>query len=892
MLRRKSSHSGEMQEQQMPDISLLKPSEYYRSKHPDLFSDTIIKTEPSLTKGFLEYYLDTLTSRKQEMVFEDFCRRLAEVEICPNLQPQTGPIGGGDSKTDASTYPVSPFLSERCYWGRPDPPVNEDWAFAFSCKKKWKGKVRDDVKKIANLDKTFRRIYFISNQYIRDKDRANEESRLRHEYGIDIHILDRNWIVTRVFEHKHEEIAIDSLSIDVPKKEKPQLGPNDTSRQVEFDRLLKMLNQPEIYLGNDYALAQDYLKIAVTARGLGKPRYEIDGFFFKAKNLATKYGYRGQIIRCCYQHAWTSLWWFDDLNALDNIYGEMENYLHGTEDAEECELFFNLLLPLFSCSIETGTIDYITNLEQRRDKIRDQAERLSKKTDRLTNALSALTILYELDIYSEIYDVIKKVKFENIKYDEMHKDIFSFIDYSKIENIFKGLKKCLEMAKGLGMYPLFKFCHTFEAMGEFLNDLPGYDELYNVMLEAIKERSGEIEKGKFLYSRGIQALHKENLADILHYMGQARSSLLQDKTMEGGIHAAIVCSDAYRCKGLLWAARREALLAANFAMKNYESLYEYPKLSLFAAIQMSSLELELGRIAPFIAWYQLSWYLINHLRSTQLDVSNFEEDLKMQELILGCFFLNLSSEDLKTLSCLTNGLDDVNLPMARFALLYALGDINTLIKEGPKEWSMNREKLDEFFNSWKTQPASEEIPTNLAGQTSLYCEFKTTIMGVTYRLRSKNSLGTVVFAEDLLSSIEAALALARWENLAFIINEIEILVDSGLEGKNPPVLDLQEPFDSEGYRFIWKPDLVDWMSGSHGNQISDYTQKFFLKLLLDTTIDPIKDLEQEFEIWAKEGAFDRAFSVLPTINALKNVIGVSSYDIEYWSNPALSSKVQ
>lgn len=346
MLRRIPAICRWMHEQQIPDISLLKPSEYYRSIHPDLFSDTIIKTEPLLTRDFLEYYLETLTSRKQEMIFEDFCRQLAEVEICPNLQLQTGPVGGGDSKTDASTYPVSPWLAERCYWGRPDPPTNENWAFAFSCKKQWKDKVKGDVKKIANLDKKFKRIYFISNQFISDKSRADEESRLKHEYGIDIHILDRTWIIHKVFEHKHEEMAIDSLGIDVPKKEKPQIGPNDVARQQEYDRLLKMLNQPEIYLGNDYALAQDYLKIAVAARSLGKPRHEIDGLFVKAKKLAIKYGYRGQIIRCCYQHAWTSLWWFDDLIALDDIYGEIENYLPGTEDAEECELFLNLLIPL------------------------------------------------------------------------------------------------------------------------------------------------------------------------------------------------------------------------------------------------------------------------------------------------------------------------------------------------------------------------------------------------------------------------------------------------------------------------------------------------------------------------------------------------------------------
>ena len=264
--------------QQIPEIPVFKPSEYYRTRHPDLFSDTTIETGPLLGKDFFEWHLATLTQRKHEIVFEDFCRRLAELEICPNLKPQTGPTGGGDSKTDASTYPVAPVLAERCYWGSPNPPSNENWAFAFSCKKQWKGKAKDAVKKIFNLDRKFTKVFFISNQAVRDKDRANTESELSKQYAFEVHILDSTWIVNKIFEHKHEEMAIDALGIDVPKSEKPRQGPNDTSRQQELDSLLEKFKQPEIYCGNDYALAQDYLKAAITSRGLEKPRHEIDAY--------------------------------------------------------------------------------------------------------------------------------------------------------------------------------------------------------------------------------------------------------------------------------------------------------------------------------------------------------------------------------------------------------------------------------------------------------------------------------------------------------------------------------------------------------------------------------------------------------------------------------------
>ena len=79
------------------------PSSFMRARRPHLFSDTVAVDRPQLDRDRLEYYLETLTSRKQETAFEHFARRLAEKEICPNLLPQTGPTGGGDSKVDTET---------------------------------------------------------------------------------------------------------------------------------------------------------------------------------------------------------------------------------------------------------------------------------------------------------------------------------------------------------------------------------------------------------------------------------------------------------------------------------------------------------------------------------------------------------------------------------------------------------------------------------------------------------------------------------------------------------------------------------------------------------------------------------------------------------------------
>src|SRR5689334_9380912 len=101
------------------DIDRFHPSQFMRARRPELFSDSRVIERPQLSRDVFDHYLDTLTSRKQELDFEHFARRLAEKELCPNLIPQTGPTGGGDSKVDTETYPVAAEIADRWYAAHP-----------------------------------------------------------------------------------------------------------------------------------------------------------------------------------------------------------------------------------------------------------------------------------------------------------------------------------------------------------------------------------------------------------------------------------------------------------------------------------------------------------------------------------------------------------------------------------------------------------------------------------------------------------------------------------------------------------------------------------------------------------------------------------------------------
>jgi hypothetical protein len=236
------------------EASNFRPSDYMRARRPELFSDSASFAEPNVSREVFEYQLDTLTNRKQEYQFEHFCRKLAEKEICPNLIPQTGPTGGGDSKVDTETYPVADKLSVTWYEGIGREASAERWAFAFSAKKRWDSKIQSDVKGIVATNRGYKLIYFITNQFVSDRRRAAMEDSLSHAYNLQVRILDRSWIMRAVFEHKRIQLAVDALGLSVETKINTGLGPNDLRHQGELEELDKQIADPDRYQGVPYQL--------------------------------------------------------------------------------------------------------------------------------------------------------------------------------------------------------------------------------------------------------------------------------------------------------------------------------------------------------------------------------------------------------------------------------------------------------------------------------------------------------------------------------------------------------------------------------------------------------------------------------------------------------------
>ena len=215
---------------------IITPSEFYRLRRPEYFSDTKIMKEYKLPREILAFELEKITTNQKENEFEILCRKLAEKLIAPNLIPQVGPTGGGDGKTDSETYPVSDNISDRWFIPENGWDKNEKWAFAFSAKKTWKSKAKKDIQSIIGTAREFTRIYFITNQCPSSKKKKDAQDEFIKEFKIDIVILDGIWIIEKVYSKNLINIVIKCLNLSqVYLKEKKVIGKNDTSRLKELE---------------------------------------------------------------------------------------------------------------------------------------------------------------------------------------------------------------------------------------------------------------------------------------------------------------------------------------------------------------------------------------------------------------------------------------------------------------------------------------------------------------------------------------------------------------------------------------------------------------------------------------------------------------------------------
>ena len=690
-----------------------------------------------MDRSLLEYHLSTLTSRNQEAQFASFARKLAERTICPNLLPQTGPTGGGDSKVDSETYPVSELLSIAWYEGFATEAGAERWAFAFSAKKDWRSKVKSDIKKIACAGRNYRRGIFVTNQYVADRARAEVEDALRKEYGnLDVRILDLTWILDRIFSESLQTVAISELGLEISTRTEVQKGPIDVQREKDLDEIEARIKiaSSENRLG--LAFANDCIEAAILSRGLGHPRTTVEGRFQRALRVSEKHGTPHQRLVSIYQWAWTVFWWFEDYSSFVELYAKAEEYAKNTANVYDLELLSNLWY-LLNISDGPNAIES-TEFNRHTCILSSELERLAQEENRPSSVLQARS----LRLLMKLVTVLPQV-----------------------DEILRDLRQIVLDSEGLIGYPLEPLVELLLELGAHLTELDSYQELFDTILEVSARRKGEVTSARTLLRRGAQQIDSNRPYDAIVTLGLALRFLFKHETERDFVRALYLCSKAYEQVGLLWAARGALLNAASVSMGDFWIHSKVTQLQVRCSTQMKWLELKLGRIPHILSWHEVDSGVRLAFTETGFDLSA-DQDIEAQfDALLGILILKSDIWTLSRISFLPEALGTLGLIFSQVALRFALGDEEQLWKELTEEAELEDDDILSFFERCRHQPAADDLPDGPILFDEAKVSFRSNLLGCQILIESQNESPCVELAESVIAALESLMATGFREGI-------------------------------------------------------------------------------------------------------------------------------
>ena len=811
----------------------MEPRELLKKLHPNQFSDSKIIDKIDCPRELLDFFLSRLPEENKHFEFEEFARKILENEVCPNLIEETGPAGGGDGKVDTENYPVSTDIQKFWWYGLNG--NNEKWAFAFSLKKDWKSKCNSDIEKIINTQRGYTKIYFVTNQSIKNDKRLEYQDEKKNETGLEIIIFDKTWILDKTLNSKNIEL-IKILNITQPLQE-TQIGPNDFKKKNRIEEIEKMLN--------DYAtkkiLNQDVIDLsiesAILSRDLEESEIIVSGKFNRALGLAKeKKNYVAQ-KKILYDLAWYYNRWINDDDNFDKQYKEYQDEVCKDKNIDEILELANLWTIAFTRknrnkeALKEETELILTLLSEKEDS-KSIVTQLKAKT-----RLCFIKILLEEDIDNQFQSLIDIVK-EAIKYKE-----YDFIVVAK----------------------------SIESLLPVFNDNKLFVQLYDLITDNLTTRNGDTQRAK-MYLNRAKLLSKDNKHyEAINLLGKCLTLLYKEETSGKLIETYVNIAANFDAIGLTYAAKNYYISALTMFIDLFFKENDLEPISIKVIDRIIELELISGNVEMVIKWVYIRNVLINILVEKNIEYNQEDEEETIFEIdtVLATMILKTKFEDLKKMdkiifSCAKNGLITSEV-MAK----YVLGEYDETII---KECSGDKEKADgliiDLFKEAQKKQFPEPKYDNEKNEIII-----SKICGNNIKINFKATNLSHRFAEFLLALLENSFATVH-SHRAYMRGDIII----NLQEKNSGTFNVEYSFDGlDNYTIILDSiDMYDLSVENH-TAINDVLFKILANIFAVNFI--YDDYEETFkEIFEDEKTFERSLNHTNSLYNISKIFGPEDDD--------------
>lgn len=739
---------------------MMTPREFYKERYPEEFSDSVVIRVSKLDQDFFAYYLDTLTSNNKENEFEDFCRRIAQSEICPNLIPHTGPTGGGDSKVDSETYPVSEYISEKWYCGSPS-AGKERWAFAISAKRDWKPKIKSDVTKIikvnADQGRNYTKIFFMSNQFIPDKKRAEAEDELRKEFSIDVRILDRSWFIDKVIGNRdNTRIAVETLHLSENFLDEIKTGAKDAVRQQQFEANEQRMQASDV---KSSELVKLSLENVTLARELEYPYEKVKGLIRRSERIANTYGLTIDKASAIYEASRTVFWWYDDPDEYVRFYEEYERLATSTKNIHLFQNLITMWMNLYKLSADKVLAKMNTDVDssQRYDNdplalasfynAREHLKVIQKEYNHYISDASKPNTILEANV---AYFPIRV--FTGDPLDEIIDDLIKLLDQSdlhidlNLENIFKMIVEV----------PIFSASNKYDALFE----------------KAVSVASAKKEKqsAAIMLVKRAETIENEQPYKAISYYSRTLISLYNNENKDLLIKVIFHLAKLFESENLLWAARNFYIFDFCLCMNQYMKYGEMSPAMIASASALKYVELQLGHVINSLIFDR---FLGITKSLYPQEIPNTENEDRHYDALLGIQIFRTPHETETYLLQLPEYLKNNGYIFSNIALNYDFGHYNEVLLQ---EYGGSKDNVDSFIGKWQNQPALEQMKAQPWYGVEGSLEFETSVLGCHIYVDADGpfSHGELEISSSVLACIESFFGTAVSQQLVSITGKITV----------------------------------------------------------------------------------------------------------------------
>lgn len=691
-----------------------------------------------------------LSEQNKHFNFEDFIRNLLEREICPNLIEETGPAGGGDGKVDTENYPVSKDIQDYWWYGLNE--KNDRWAFAVSLKKSWKSKCDGDIKKIIDTNRGYTKIFFITNQAIKNDKRLEYQDNKSQETGLTITIFDKTWILDKALDTKNLDL-LEKINITQPLKEK-QIGPNDLKKQRHIEEIEKKLQ--------DYCskkiVNQDVIDLciesAILSRDLEDSEVTIVGKFERALRFAKE---KNDIVdqrNILYDLAWYYNWWLNDDTNFEKYYIEYRNEVIKDKKIEEI--------------LKLSTLWTLLYTRKKRDKNEVKDE---------TNVL--LSLLIEKKSSQSRATQLKA---------ETQICIINILLEEEIDKQFNNLIAIVEEATKFKEYDFLTLSKMVENMLPVFCNNDKYNQLYELVTDKLASRNCEIQRAEMYLKKSKILLSNKKYYESINLLGKCLTFLYKEETYGKLVEAYVNIGGNFETIGLHHVAKNFYVAAIAMYIDIYLKDKYLDPFSLKVINRIIDLEINEGNIEESIEWFSIRNILLNVLYESG-DNINFDEEndyFLQRDALISSEILNTKMSDFHLLPKIIEMCNKYDLVTSKIMAKYAIGEYDIQLLD---ECNGDKVKVDKLIEDFYKDSLNQNLPlpvyNNGKERTiySLLCGNKIKIVFVSSKLMHR-------FAEFLIAVLENTFATIHTHH-TYMRGDIVIQ----LYEKNTGTFDINYSFD-------------------------------------------------------------------------------------------------